>query len=269
MKPKFSHTPRKRFGQNFLQDLFVIQKIIEAINPHLDDNLVEIGPGLGALTEPLLKHVKKLQVVELDRDLANQLQTTFGHTKQLIIHTADALQFDFNTLTAENSNARFRIIGNLPYNISTPLMFHLFDFCPHIIDMHFMLQKEVVERLIAKPDTEHYGRLSVMTQYYCDTSYLFTVGPGAFYPTPKVQSALVRLTPHQRLPYPADNHKTLQTITREAFNHRRKTLSNSLKPYLSIEDLKALCIDPGLRPEVLSLAEFVRISNFVYQHKGI
>jgi len=267
MKPKLSHKPRKRFGQNFLQDPFIIQKILEVVAPQPADKMVEIGPGLGALTKPLLSTIDHLDVIELDRDLASQLQVTWGHTHKLTIHTADALQFDFKTLMKSNTNTqKLRVIGNLPYNISTPLMFHLFKFCDLIEDMHFMLQKEVVERLIAKPNNKQYGRLSIMAQYYCLPQYLFTVEGEAFHPMPKVQSAFVRLTPHQPLPFPAHNLKILQTITRDAFNQRRKTLSNALKAHLKIEDFEQLGINPKLRPEVLSLSDFVQMSNYIHQH---
>lgn len=262
MKDKFYHTPRKRFGQNFLQDAYVIQKILDSIDPQPLDKMVEIGPGLGALTQPLLNAVDHLDVIELDRELANQLQTTLGQSNKLTIYQADALQFDFNTLFSEK---KLRIVGNLPYNISTPLMFHLFQYCPLVQDMHFMLQKEVVERLIAEPNTKQYGRLSIMTQYYCQIKYLFTVEADSFYPKPKVKSAVVQLIPYKQLPFPAYHFETLQTITRAAFNLRRKTLSNALKSYLTPHEFQVLDINPTLRPEALSLSDFVHISNFVFE----
>jgi 16S rRNA (adenine1518-N6/adenine1519-N6)-dimethyltransferase len=269
MKHKFSHIPRKRFGQNFLQDPTVIEKILTAVAPQSSNKMIEIGPGLGALTQPLLKVVNHLDVIELDRVLVEQLEMTLGKTNKLTIYSGDALQFDFRTFRNEHSPAKLRIIGNLPYNITTPLIFHLFNFCDVIEDMHFMLQKEVVERLTAQPNNKQYGRLSIMAQYYCQAQYLFTVEANAFYPPPKIQSAFVRLTPHQQLPQLANNLDTLQAITRASFNQRRKTLSNALKPYLDIEDFTKLGINARLRPEALSLAEFVRISNFIDRGKNI
>jgi 16S rRNA (adenine1518-N6/adenine1519-N6)-dimethyltransferase len=267
MKPKFSHQPRKRFGQNFLQDVLIVQKIIEAIHPTASDNMIEIGPGLGALTQPLLDKVDRLEVVELDRNLAEQLQIRFGQSNKLNIHAVDALRFDFNTLynPSKENNAKLRIVGNLPYNISTPLMFHLFKFCNIIQDMHFMFQKEVVDRLTALPNTKQYGRLSIMVQYYCQTHYLFSVGSHAFYPAPKVQSAVVRLIPHTTPLLQAIKPEVLQYVTRTAFNQRRKTLSNALKTYLTAEDFIKLGIDPMLRPEALSLTDYVQISNYLVE----
>jgi 16S rRNA (adenine1518-N6/adenine1519-N6)-dimethyltransferase len=257
------HKPRKRFGQNFLRDPHVIQKILSAIHANPEDNLVEIGPGLGVLTKPLLEQVNHLDVVEIDRDLASQLDTAFAHTQKLSVHTQDVLQFDFTILKKKN----MRIVGNLPYNITTPLIFYLLNFQNSIQDMHFMLQKEVVDRICAEPDSKDYGRLSIMTQYHCEAAYLFSVPPSAFYPEPKVQSAFVRLIPRP-FSTPATNVKLLESITRDAFNQRRKTLSNALKAYLNTEDFINLNISATLRPEVLSVTDFVKISNYIDQRRN-
>lgn len=257
------HKPRKRFGQNFLQSPHVIQQIINTINAQPNDHLIEIGPGLGALTKFLLAEVNHLDVIEIDRDLARQLMISLDHSQKLTTHIEDVLNFDFNVFTPK----KIRIVGNLPYNITTPLIFHLLKFQSNIQDMHFMLQKEVVDRLCAKPDCKDYGRLSIMAQYHCETEYLFSVDPEAFYPPPKVNSAFVRLTPRS-FPRLATNVTLLQTITRDAFNLRRKRLSNALKSYLSPKDFIALDLNPTLRPEVLSVADFVKISNYIDQNKG-
>ena len=260
MKPDFSHRPRKRFGQNFLQSPDVIQKIIAAIKAQPKDHLIEIGPGLGVLTEFLLAQVEHLDVIEIDRDLSSQLLVSLGHSQKLTLYTQDVLHFDFNIFETKN----MRVVGNLPYNITTPLIFHLLKFESHIKDMHFMLQKEVVDRLCAAPNSKNYGRLSIMAQYYCETEYLFSVAPSAFYPAPKVNSAFVRLMPRP-FSIQATNITLLQKITRDAFNLRRKRLSNALKPYLKLEDFIALELEPSLRPEVLSVSDFVKISNYIDQ----
>lgn len=253
------HTPRKRFGQHFLTDQNVINQIVYAIGPKPSDNLVEIGPGLGALTTQILPLSKQLNVVELDRDVILPLKLACVDLGELTIHQGDVLQFDFSTLVQPKK--MLRIIGNLPYNISTPLIFHLLDYNADIQDMHFMLQKEVVDRLTAKPGTKDYGRLSIMLQYYCQADNLFEVPPSAFTPPPKVDSAIVRLTPHDNPPHKANNKKVLDDIVRMAFSQRRKTLRNSLKNSISSEELRALNIDPQARPETLTIEEFVRISN--------
>lgn len=269
MSGKFSHKPRKRFGQNFLKDLNIVQKIINILKLNRSDRVLEIGPGLGVLTRPILEAVNHLEVIEIDRDLAQQLKSTLGATYPFIIHTADVLHFDFSSLSRfeatelELTDKKWRIIGNLPYNISTPLIFHLLKFLPMIEDMYFLLQKEVVDRLTATPYHKEYGRLSILLQYYCDIRALFTVEPTAFYPIPKVQSTFVRLVPYSTPPFPPTRFSQLQEVTRTAFNQRRKTLSNALKVYLSTQDFIALNIDPTLRPEALSIEDFVRISNFI------
>jgi len=260
MRPNFAHKPRKRFGQNFLQDIAIIQKIISALNPKSEDKLIEIGPGLGALTKPLLAHVNHLDVIEIDRDLANQLAASLAHPQHLKIHVQDVLHFDFNIFIEK----KIRIVGNLPYNITTPLIFYLLTFESRIQDMHFMLQKEVVDRICAQPNSKDYGRLSIMMQYYCEAECLFLVPPDAFYPPPKVQSAVVRLTPRP-FPVTVTNHTLFQNITRDAFNHRRKTLSNALKSYLNNNDFTALHLSANLRPEDLSVTDFVKISNYIDQ----
>lgn len=261
------HKPRKRFGQNFLHDAHVIAKIIGAINPQPTDTMVEIGPGMGAMTRPLLQAMGKLTVVELDRDLIPLLQMTCSDAGRLTIEQADALRYDFASLS--HAPHSLRVVGNLPYNISTPLLFHLIEQAELIKDMHFMLQKEVVERITARPDTPQYGRLSIMLQYYCQTELLFTVKPGAFNPPPKVDSAIVRLTPHHRLPHPVPKIATLQTLVTQAFNQRRKTLRNSLKAVITEAELKQLNIDPQLRPENLSLADYTQISTFLTLEKNL
>jgi 16S rRNA (adenine1518-N6/adenine1519-N6)-dimethyltransferase len=255
------HQPRKRFGQNFLHDNHIIEKIVKVINPQAADHLVEIGPGLGALTQHLAQTNAQLDLIEIDRDLLAGLTNFAAQYPNLKLHQADALKFDFQQLA--KTKEHLRIVGNLPYNISTPLLFHLIKHIEMIKDMHFMLQKEVVERLAAQAGESAYGRLSVMVQYYCKVSYLFTVKPGAFYPAPKVDSAIVRLIPHSTLPYVAKNFDFFSQIVAQAFNQRRKTLHNSLKNLLTTEQIQASGIDPKVRPEQLGVAEFVELSNQV------
>ena len=223
--------------------------------------MVEIGPGLGALTEQLLDSLEgKLNVVELDRDLVPVLRTKFFNFPDFQIHEADALKFDFNALGSEQ--APLRVVGNLPYNISTPLIFHLLENIAFLEDMHFMLQKEVVERMAAQPGDSHYGRLGIMCQYYCRVQPLFIVGPEAFSPQPKVESAIVRLVPYKELPHPVKSVPRLQSLVKQAFTKRRKTLRNALSGVLPPEALDDLGIDPGLRPENLSLADYARLSDY-------
>jgi 16S rRNA (adenine1518-N6/adenine1519-N6)-dimethyltransferase len=262
---KAGHQARKRFGQNFLHDPGVIEQIIRAINPKPDDAIVEIGPGLGALTEEILAVNPRLQVVELDRDLIPVLRTKFFNYPEFRIHEADALKFDFSQLMVDRP---LRIIGNLPYNISTPLIFHLLSQAGVVQDMHFMLQKEVVQRMAAVPGDNNYGRLGIMTQYFCKVQPLFEVGSGAFRPAPKVDSAIVRLVPHKTLPHPAKDLATLQAVVRTAFNARRKTLRKALGGMVSVEQLQSLGINDGLRPENLSLADYVAIADLLFEEKG-
>jgi len=262
---KAGHQARKRFGQNFLHDPGTIERIIRAINPKPDDAIVEIGPGLGALTEEILAVNPRLQVVELDRDLIPVLRTKFFNYPEFRIHEADALKFDFSQLMVDRP---LRIIGNLPYNISTPLIFHLLSQADVVQDMHFMLQKEVVQRMAAVPGDNNYGRLGIMTQYFCRVQPLFEVGPGAFRPAPKVDSAIVRLVPHKTLPHPVKDLATLQAVVRTAFNARRKTLRKALGGMVSVEQLQSLGINDGLRPENLGLADYVAIADLLFEEKG-
>ncbi|SFL84813.1 16S rRNA (adenine(1518)-N(6)/adenine(1519)-N(6))-dimethyltransferase RsmA [Marinobacter zhejiangensis] len=260
------HKARKRFGQNFLHDPGVIERIVRSINPQPDDAMVEIGPGLGALTEEILAVNPNLQVVELDRDLIPVLRTKFFNYPNFRIHEADALKFDFSQLATEKP---LRIVGNLPYNISTPLIFHLLSQSGVVKDMHFMLQKEVVQRLGAVSGDNHYGRLGIMAQYFCKVQPLFEVGPGAFRPAPKVDSAIVRLIPHETLPCPARDLGVLQAVVRSAFNARRKTLRKALAGVVTVAQLQALGIDDGLRPENLTLAQYVAIADAVVEAGGL
>lgn len=256
-----AHIARKRFGQNFLHDRSVIGHIIACLGIKPDQHWVEIGPGQGALTEPLLQAVTRLDVVELDRDLVALLKRKFAGRANFEIHSADALKFDFSSLV--KNSGRLRVVGNLPYNISTPLMFHLLDSAHCIEDMHFMLQKEVVDRICAEPGNKQYGRLSVMMQYYCETEHLFDVPPESFDPAPKVMSSIVRLTPHRRPPVQVDSRDNLNRIVTQAFSQRRKTLRNSLKKLISDSDLDALSIDSKLRAENLTLQDFAKLSNLL------
>lgn len=253
-----THQPRKRFGQHFLHDPAVIRRIVAAIGPQPGDRLVEIGPGEGAITFELLRAVGRLDAVELDRDLVEPLRERSRGVGELLVHGADALRFDFCSLTA--SGEKLRLVGNLPYNISTPLLFHLLDQARCIRDMHFMLQKEVVERMAAAPGGKDYGRLSVMLQARCEVIPLFAIGPGAFRPPPKVDSAVVRLIPLAQPPDIADPALFARLVA-TAFAQRRKTLRNGLKGLLTAEAIAALGIDPGARAEQLPLADFVRLAG--------
>ncbi len=256
-----AHKARKRFGQNFLQDHNVIYNILANIHANEGEHWIEIGPGLGAITEPLLQKNIILDVVELDRDLVKFLEEKFSQHKNFTIHSADALNFDFSALIEQGEKCR--IIGNLPYNISTPLLFHLLDNAHCIEDMHFMLQKEVVNRICAEPGSKKYGRLSVMMQYYCETEQVFDVPPESFNPVPKVMSAIVKLTPHQKAPVDISDIKLLNKVVITAFSQRRKTIRNSLKTLISEQQLDTLGIDPTLRAESITLAEFASISRHI------
>lgn len=255
----YTHRARKRFGQNFLHDAGVIHRILRAIHARDGEHLVEIGPGQGALTEGLLDSGARLDVIELDLDLIPLLQQRFGQRPNFRLNQGDALKFDFTRL--DPAPHGLRVVGNLPYNISTPLIFHLLEHAGQIRDMHFMLQKEVVERLAAQPGGGDWGRLSIMVQYHCQVEHLFNVGPGAFNPAPKVDSAIVRLVPHAQPPHPAKDPRQLERIVRDAFNQRRKTLRNTLKGLLDAEAIEAAGVDGGLRPEQLDLAAFVRLAD--------
>lgn len=266
------HTARKRFGQNFLHDESIIDGIVTAIAPVDGQNLVEIGPGLGALTELVCEYVSRLSVIELDRDLAKRLRKHPFIGNKLNIFEQDAMQFDFTTLVKSQSEHtstidKLRIFGNLPYNISTPLLFHLFQFTDYIEDMYFMLQKEVVERLAASPGGKAYGKLSVMAQFYCQITPVLHVPASAFKPAPKVESAVVRLSPYQTRPTPLEHPVHLQKVCTAAFNQRRKTIRNSLKDILSSDAIEAVGIDPSARAEVLSLKEFVLLANAAFQQQ--
>ncbi|MFN3712516.1 MAG: 16S rRNA (adenine(1518)-N(6)/adenine(1519)-N(6))-dimethyltransferase RsmA [Alcanivoracaceae bacterium] len=254
------HQARKRFGQHFLTDTALVERMVRAIAPSDDQIIVEIGPGQGALTLPLLDRIQHLQVVELDRDLIAELERRIAR-QRITIHGADALKFDFASLM--KNGQRIRVVGNLPYNISTPLMFHLLEQVEAIEDMHFMLQKEVVDRLVAVPGTADWGRLSVMIQYYCRNDYLFFVPPGAFSPPPKVDSAVVRLTPYRTLPHPAEDLGLLRRLVAQAFTQRRKVISNALKSFLDSDHIRAAGVDPGLRPDSVSVEGYVALANQV------
>jgi 16S rRNA (adenine1518-N6/adenine1519-N6)-dimethyltransferase len=257
------HKAKKKFGQNFLVDEQVIADIISAIHPEPDDNMVEIGPGLGALTRPLLQRLHHLHVVEIDRDIIARLESDYppgntGKGDKLVIHAGDALEFDFASLPAP-----LRIVGNLPYNISSPLLFHFAAYAARIKDMHFMLQNEVVERMVAEPSMPEYGRLSVMLQYRFHMEKLLDVPPESFRPAPKVDSAIVRMIPLPAAEISVRNEKLFAAIVRTAFGQRRKTLRNTLKGYLSEQDFEELGINAQLRAENLSVAEFTRIANLL------
>ena len=255
------HKARKRFGQNFLVDEQIIDGIVAAIRPEPGDNMVEIGPGLGALTRPLLKRLNRLHVVEIDRDIVARLANDYPQdnpASRLIIHAGDALEFDFAALPAP-----LRIVGNLPYNISSPLLFHFAAYAGRIRDMHFMLQNEVVERMVAGHSTPEYGRLSVMLQYRFSMEKLFDVPPESFRPAPKVNSAIVRMIPLPVREIPVRDEKLFAAIVGAAFGQRRKTLRNTLRAYLSEDDFAKLGIDARLRAENLGVAEFAKAANYL------
>lgn len=254
-----THQPRKRFGQNFLIDTQVIHQIVSLIRPRTGEHLVEIGPGLGALTIPVLRACGSLDVIELDRDVIPKLQAQAQGVGELRVHAQDALSFDFSALKRENQ--RLRVFGNLPYNISTPLLFHLMDQLDTIEHLHFMLQLEVVERLAAQPGSKDYGRLSVMIQYFCEVELLLTVPPSAFQPAPKVMSAIVSLRPRRPLPHASHDFALFAEVVKRAFMHKRKTLKNNLKGLITEEELLAKGINPSVRAEDLSLDTFIEISN--------
>lgn len=257
MRSAIGHIPRKRFGQNFLIDDGIIAGIISAIMPRRSDNLVEIGPGLGALTGPLLDRLDLLQVIEIDRDLIARLRQQYPPDR-LAIHEGDVLEYDFAALGQE-----IRIVGNLPYNISTPLLFRFATYAGHIRDIHVMLQREVVERMVAAPGDSEFSRLSVMLQYRFDMEKIYDVPADSFDPAPKVESAVVRLTPLDPLPHPAHNETVFAEVVSRAFSQRRKTLRNTLKGMVSADQLSALGINAGARAQELSVAEFVRIAGAV------
>ncbi len=252
------HRPRKRFGQNFLQDSTVIDRILAAVRPSADDRLVEIGPGQGALTLPLLARTGRLLAVEMDRDLIALLKQRCEPLGELTLIQGDALEFDFRLAWSEAE--RIRVVGNLPYNISTPLLFHVLKAADRIQDMHFMLQREVVERMRAAPGSKTYGRLSVMVQYRCAVERLFVVPPGAFFPPPKVESAVVRLRPRPPAVAAVDEELFARLVA-QAFSQRRKTLRNTLRGLVDERAMAAAGVDPGTRPEQLSVSDFVTLCN--------
>lgn len=249
------HIPRKRFGQNFLVDISIVNAIVGAIDPRPGDTVVEIGPGLGALTEPLLQKLPCLHVVEIDRDLIARLKRRHA-PERLVVHEGDALAFDFATL-----GQGLRVAGNLPYNISSPLLFHLADHAAHVCDMHFMLQKEVVDRMVAAPGDSEFGRLSVMLQYRFEVEALFDVPPESFDPPPKVQSAVVRLTPRSPETLLAKDEQMLGKVVTAAFAQRRKMLRNTLKGMVSDAEFAAAGIDPSWRAEDVPVNAYVALAN--------
>ncbi len=251
------HIPRKRFGQNFLTDDTVLYNIIRVIDPQPKDTMVEIGPGLAAMTRLLLEGVEQMHVVELDRDLVERLKKSFD-PKRLIIHSADALQFDFSSIPVP-TGSKLRVVGNLPYNISSPLLFHLAEMAQHVQDQHFMLQKEVVERMVAEPGSKTYGRLSVMLQWRYHMELMFVVPPTAFDPPPRVDSAIVRMIPLPN-PLPCDQAK-LEKVVLQAFSQRRKVIRNCLSGMFAESDLLEAGVDPQARPETIPLEQYVALAN--------
>ena len=249
------HRPRRRFGQNFLHDPGIIQRIVSAIDAKPGQSLIEIGPGQGALTWPLLDAAGQLTVIEIDRDLAVALRAT--ERAGLTVVEQDVL-----TVAFDRWPGPLRVVGNLPYNISTPILFHLLEFAPQIEDLHFMLQQEVVDRMVAAPGSGQYGRLTVAVQYHCDCERLLRVPPGCFRPAPKVDSAVIRLRPRPPR-QPARSEQALDLVLRAAFAQRRKTLRNCLRKLLQAEQIEAAGVDPSLRPERLTVEEFVRLSDLV------
>lgn len=254
------HRARKRFGQNFLTDQSIIRRIVEAIAPQAGQLILEIGPGQAALTDPLAESGAELHLVEIDRDLVARLETRYGQNSNVSVHEGDALQLDFSAMSG---NRPFRLVGNLPYNISTPLLFHVLRWSGLITDMHFMLQQEVVNRMAATPGNKAWGRLSVMCQYYCEITPLFGVPPQAFTPAPRVDSSIVRLKPHDRPPVDIEDMAVFRKLLSQVFSMRRKTLRNGLRGFLDSEQIESLGIDPGLRPETLSLKQFASLSNLI------
>ncbi|HKE95296.1 MAG TPA: 16S rRNA (adenine(1518)-N(6)/adenine(1519)-N(6))-dimethyltransferase RsmA [Povalibacter sp.] len=259
------HVARKRFGQHFLHDPLVIGRIVDAIAPRSDDRMVEIGPGLGAITLPLLQRLHRLDAIEIDRDaIAHLQQITAGSVAgrgQLRIHEADVLEFDLQTLLGATNPQPLRVVGNLPYNISTPLLFRLIEQRHCVQDMHFMLQKEVVDRMAAAAGDDSYGRLSVMLAPWLRVEPLFDIGTGAFRPPPRVVSTFVRLTPHVAAPFPLHNQARFATVVASAFSQRRKTLRNSLRSLLTEEQIRSVGVDPAARAEVITPAQFAALAQ--------
>jgi len=272
------HFAKKRFGQNFLIDTSIINLIVDSIQPQAEDTMIEIGPGLGAMTKPLLSRLNNLNVIELDRDIIPKLinncvfsDATNKH--KLHVNEIDVLKFDFEEFyrqqTVDESSAqrkKLRIVGNLPYNISTPVLFHLLNYRHLIQDMHFMLQKEVVDRIVASPSNKHYGRLSVMLQTYCDVEALFEVPPYAFEPAPKVNSAILRLQPNEQYNEKITDFTRFESLIRDAFSQRRKTLKNTLKDTCTIDQIEAANLSPGQRAEELSINDFVNLYTSISEN---
>lgn len=252
------HIPKKKFGQNFLQDQTIISAIIMALNLKERDKVVEIGPGLGALTRPLLKNLDNLTVIEIDKDLQEYLSTDFEFADRLNLIKQDVLKVDFSQL-----GSNLRLIGNLPYNISTPLLIKLIEFKPWIFDMLFMLQKEVVDRIIANPNCKEYGRLSIMLQSYFVVEHIIDVPNYAFYPAPKVESAVIRLTPKNNENLAIKEFKSFEKLISKSFSMRRKTIANNLKPIISSSELSQIGIDPTRRPEQISIYEYAIIEKYL------
>ena len=258
------HRAKKRFGQNFLVDSSIIDKIIHSINPQAEDHIIEIGPGLGALTQPLLKTLIRLDAIELDRDVIPQLKTLEGSEK-LHIHNIDVLAFDFTEFKQSNfEHGKLRIIGNLPYNISTAVLFHLVSHRNCIHDLHFMLQKEVVERIAASAGSNDYGRLSVMMQLYFRINPLFTVAPQCFRPVPRVESAIIRMVPRTSPAISHHEHDAFAALVRQAFSQRRKTLKNTLRDLCDTGQIDAAGIDPGKRPQELSVDDYIKLFRQIH-----
>lgn len=254
-----THLPRKRFGQHFLCDQAVIERIVACIAPHPREHLIEIGPGQGALTLPLLKRLRYLEAIELDRDLITELEVRTRHAGELKLYSADAMAFDYASIKTDDR--MLRVVGNLPYNISTPLMFHLLSYADIIKDMVFMLQKEVALRLAAKCSTPDYGRLSVMVQYHCQVDLLFDVPPSAFFPPPKVDSSIIKLTPYRKKMQPVKDYFVFESVVKQAFSQRRKTLRNTLKNTVDDAMWERLQIDSTKRAENLTTMDFIKIAN--------
>ena len=247
--------PRKRFSQNFLHDKNIINKIVDAIKPLEDNHVIEIGPGQGALTFALLQKLSQIEVIEIDRDLVKMLRES-AERKKILVHQTDALKFNF---ASSYRHKKMRIVGNLPYHISTPLIFHLIKFGEYFDDLHLMVQKEVADRMVSKPNSKIYGRLSVSIQARCRAEKLFDVKPNAFYPKPKVVSSVIKISP--KAPLDKTTDAQLNQILILAFNQRRKKISNSLKESFTVDEIKKLGIDPKSRPENLTVDEFLRLSQ--------
>lgn len=253
-----AHKARRRFGQNFLVDRRIVADLLAAIDLRPGDRVVEIGPGLGALTEPMLEQLETLDAIEIDRDLVAELAARF-HSHRLRIHQGDALRFEFCSL-----GTGLRVVGNLPYNISSPLLFHLAEAAECLRDCHLMLQREVVDRIVAEPGGKQYGRLSVMLQYRFRAARLLRIPAGAFRPVPKVESAFLRLVPHRPPALQVADQRVFAAVVAKAFNQRRKTLRNALRELITADEISALKIEPGTRAETLPIEAFVRLADYIF-----